>query len=445
MYMIGKKRVLAVVASLAFAAISFQFASADRLVGSSYIIDASASNTTAGTIGTSSSYKLVGSTGETAIGNGSGGSYMMGMGFVSQLAKSLSLTIQPSGLVANYLLDEPSGTLIADQSVYASYGSMQGTLSSVSGKLDTALSFNGSSQAISIPSNSQTQLSSKGTVMAWVKSSTTTGSMAAVSKSSNFWLGLASGRVTIYDWTSANTCSDTTVIADGSWHHIAVTLDSGVTNGSTIFVDGVAKKTCIWTPVSQTGYVAIGAVQSGASTYLQYFTGSIDHAKIYNRLLSPDEVLAEYNGQNSGAASGLTLGTITPGISNVTLSDVVVQTDGGSYTLAISQDHNLTNGSDTIPSISGSIASPTAWNEGVTKGLGFTLTATNATALPGTWNAGNSYSPFPGTATTFYTRSGQQTNADYLTMRVRADVVSTQVAHDTPYTNTITVTGTVTP
>lgn len=445
MYMIGKKRVLAVVVSLAIAALSFQFASADRLVGSSYIIDASVSNATAGTIGTSSSYKLVGSTGETAIGNGAGGSYVMGMGFVSQLAKSLSLTIQPSGLVANYQLDEPTGTLIADQSVYAAYGSMQGGLSSVAGKLDTALSFNGSSQAISIPSNPQTQLSSKGTLEAWVKSSTTTGSMAAVSKSSNFWLGLANGRATMYDWTSASTCSDTTVIADGSWHHIAVTLDSGVTNGSTIYVDGTAKKTCIWTPASQTGYVAIGAVQSGASTYLQYFTGSIDHVKIYNRQLSSDEVLAEYSGQNNGSASGLALGSITPGISNATLSDIVVQTDAGSYTLAINQDHNLTNGSDTIPSVSGSIASPAAWNEGVTKGLGFTLAATNATAIPGVWNAGNSYASFPGTATTFYTRTGQQASADYVTLRVRADVTSAQVSYDTPYTNTITVTGTVTP
>lgn len=441
----GKKRVVAAAVSLVLTAVSLQSVSADRFVGTSYIIDASISNNTAGTVGSSSSYKLVGSAGETVIGSGSGGSYVMGMGFVSQLAKSLSLTIQPTSLVAHYGLDEPSGTLISDRSVYAAYGTMQGALSSVTGKIDSALSFNGSSQAVSIPSNSQTQLSSKGTIEAWIKSSTTTGSLAAVSKSSNFWVGLSSGKAAIYDWTSATTCADSTVIADGSWHHIVVTLDSGVANGSTIYVDGVSKKTCTWTPASQTGYVAIGAVQSGASTYIQYFNGSIDHVKIYNRLLSSTEVLAEYSGENSGVASGLALGAITPGTSKAALSDVIVQTDAGGYTLAISQDHNLTNGSDTIPAISGSIASPIAWTEGATKGLGFTLSATNGTTIPGVWSSGNSYAPFPGSATTFYTRTGQQTGADYLTLRVRADVDSSQPSYTTPYTNTITVTGTITP
>lgn len=433
------------VITLAIAGCMVSFASADRFSSSSYVIDASIANGNGGTTGTSTSYKLTTSAGENAIGNGTAGSYIMGMGFVSQLTKSLSLTVQPSGLVAHYSLDETTGTLIADQSVYNTYGTMQGVLTSVAGKISTALSFNGSSQAVSIASNSQTQLASAGTLEAWVKSSTTTGNMAAVSKNNNFWLGLSSGRAAIYDWTSAAICNDTTVIADGSWHHIAVTLNSGVANGSTIYVDGVAKKTCIWTPVNQTGYVAVGAVQTGASTYTQYFTGSIDHVKVLNRLFSTDEVQAEYAGQNTGAVSGLSLGTITPGASNTTLSDVIIQTDAGSYALAMSQDHDLTSGANTIPPISGSIASPAAWTEGTTKGLGFTLTATNATAIPGTWNSGNSYARFPSTATTFYTRTGWQGSSDYLTMRVRADVATTQTSTGSSYTNTITVTGTITP
>lgn len=439
------RSVQTLVITLAIAGSSFQLAGADRLSSTSYVIDASIVNNTTGGTQSSTTYKLTSSAGETAIGSGAGGSYKMGMGFVAQLEKSLSLTVQPSGLVATYTLDEPSGKLIADQSVYGATGTFQGTLSSVSGKIDTALSFNGSSQAVSVANNTQTQLTSAGTLEAWVKSSTTTGSMAVVSKSSNFWLGVAAGKVALYDWTSGVTCSDTATVADGSWHHIAATMNSGVANGSTLYVDGTAKKTCTWTPVSQTGYVAIGAVQSGVSTYTQYFTGSIDYVKILNRRLSADEILAEYNGQNLGAVSGQSLGTITPGTSNTTLSDVIVQTDAGSYTLAINQDHDLMSGAYTIPAISGSIAVPAAWTEGATKGLGFTLTATNATAIPGTWNSGNSYAPFPGTATTFYTRTGLSVGNDYLTLRVRADVDSAQASVPVPYTNMITVTGTITP
>lgn len=444
--MVSKKRGIQVLAGmLVIAGCLFQSVSADRFSSTSYIIDASLTNNTAAGNGSSTSYKLTSSTGENAIGNGSSGSYKLGVGYVAQLDKSLALTVQPSGLVASYPLDETSGVLIADQSVYSAYGTFQGTLSSVVGKLGAALSFNGSSQAVSIASNTQTQLSSAGTLEAWVKSSTTTGTMAAVSKYNNFWLGLSSGTAAMYDWTTSTMCASSTSIADGSWHHIVVTLSSGVSNGSIIYVDGVQKKTCTWTPVSQTGYVALGAVQTGASTYTQYFTGSIDHAKILNRILSAAEVLAEYNAQNSGTPSGLSLGTITPGASNTVLSDIIVQTDAGGYTLAVNQDHDLTNGSYTIPSVSGSIASPAAWTEGTTKGLGFTLTATNATAIPGTWGSGANYAAFPGTATTFYTRTGQPTTNDYLTVRVRADVATTQTSLTTPYTNTITVTGTTTP
>jgi hypothetical protein len=268
--------------------------------------------------------------------------------------------------------------------------------------------------------------------------------LAAVSKASNFWLGLGSGKATTYDWTSGTTTSDTVVIADGNWHHIAITLNSGVANGSTLYVDGVAKQTFIWTPQFQSGIFTIGSVYNG-TTYSQYFNGSIDHVKVLNRILSATEILAEYTGQNSGSVSGLSLGTITPGTSNATLSDVIVQTDAGSYNLAINQDHNLTNGSDTIAPVSGSIAVPAAWTEGTTKGLGFTLTATNATAIPAGWNSGNSYAAFPGTATTFYSRTGLQSSRDYLTLRIRADVTSAQASYTTPYTNTITVTGTITP
>lgn len=225
-----------------------------------------------------------------------------------------------------------------------------------------------------------------------------------------------------------------------------MTLNSGVSNGSTIYVDGVAHKTCIWTPLAQTGRVAIGVVKTGASTYTQYFNGSIDHVKVINRILTADEIAAEYSSQNAGYGSGLTLGLITPGTSNTTLSDIIVQTDSAGYTLGINQNTDLTSGAYTIPAISGSIASPAAWSEGTTKGLGFTLTATNATAIPGSWSSGNNYASLPSAPTSFYTRTGfQGATGDYITMRLRADVDTTQASTVGAYSNVMTITGTATP
>jgi len=431
--------------SLVVAGLFFDVAVADRLNSANYIIDASISGNFGGNTN-SGNYKLTSSGGEAIAGSGSGGSYKIGYGYISNLEKSLSLTVHPSGLVAAYQLEETTGKAVADESINNAYGSMQGTLTSVTGKLGTALSFDGATQAVPIANNTQTQLTPTGTIETWIKSSTTTGSLAAVSKSSSFWLGLGNGKATTYDWTSGITTSDTTTIADGSWHHIAITLNSGVAAGSTLYVDGVAKKTFIWTPQFQSGIFTLGSVYNG-TTYSQYFNGAVDHVKVFNRMLSADEILAEYNAQNTGNGSGLSLGSITSGTSNTALSDIIVHTDSNGYTLAINENNDLTSGSFTIPAISsGSIASPVAWNEGSTKGLGFTLTATNATALPGTWSSGNSYAAIPTTATSFYTRTGiQSSTSDYITMRLRADVTSTQASTPSSYSNILTITGTITP
>lgn len=418
---------------------------ADRFTSTNYIIDASVMNNFGGST-SSTTYKLTSSGGEAVVGNGAGGSYKIGYGYISQLEKSMLLTVQPAGLVAAYRLDEVVNTIGPyDDSIYKASATPYNSPTVVSGKLGNGLSFNGTTQYAVVGNNTQTQVTN-GTVEAWVRSSTTSGSMVAVAKASSFWLGLGGGRATAYDWTSATTTSDTTVIADGSWHHIAMTITSGVTNGSTLYVDGVAKKTFTWTPASQGGWLAIGVASYNGGSYVQYFNGAVDHVKIFNRMLSAEEIAAEYSAQNSGYENGLTLGAITPGTSNTVLSDVLVQTDGGGYTLSINQDHDLMSGSDTIPAVAGSIASPTSWVEGTTKGLGFTLTATNATALPGTWASGNSYAPLPGTATTFYTRTGTQgSTGDYVTMRLRADVATTQPTTSGPYSNVMTITGTVTP
>lgn len=98
----------------------------------------------------------------------------------------------------------------------------------------------------------------------------------------------------------------------------------------------------------------------------------------------------------------------------------------------------------TIPGVAGDITTPLSWSEGTTKGLGFTLYGTNATALPGKWSSGSAYASLPGTATTYYTRTGYTGGVkDVHNMRLRLDTATTQYPGD--YSNTMTVTGTMTP
>lgn len=135
---------------------------------------------------------------------------------------------------------------------------------------------------------------------------------------------------------------------------------------------------------------------------------------------------------------------IIPGSSQTVEATATIATDAPDYLIAINQTGDLSDGSHTIPGVSGSIASPLAWDEGNTKGLGVSLVSTNATALPGKWNSGDSYAALPATATTIYSRSGfTGGSTDNLVLRYRLDVASSQPTG--AYTTTAVYTGTMLP
>ena len=139
------------------------------------------------------------------------------------------------------------------------------------------------------------------------------------------------------------------------------------------------------------------------------------------------------------------LGTITPGVSKTGTISASVITDAPGYSLSINQDTNLTSGANTIPAMTtGTIAVPTSWTEGTTKGLGITLTG--GPSIPVKWGSTGSYkyAAIPNTATTAYTRSGYTGGVtDTITMQPRVDVATNQATG--AYSNIVTITATLIP
>ena len=121
------------------------------------------------------------------------------------------------------------------------------------------LVFDGSS-TLSTAHNTDYAYSTSGdfTIECWVKTSTTTANMAIVSKAANTFAskdflirskGSTGVEVWIYDInSSAAALSSSTNIADGNWHHIALTRNSSGTNAGThLMVDGaVTSITTSW-------------------------------------------------------------------------------------------------------------------------------------------------------------------------------------------------------
>lgn len=439
------------------ACIGIRPAHADRYSSPSYTIDASTLNTF-GNSGTSSNYQLTSSGGEAIIGNGSGGSYKLGQGYVAQLEQSMRLHVQPNGLTAYYPLDEGSGTRITDSSANSYDGETVSAPAWGTGKLGQGMVFTGDAGAkyAKVADNAAISPTANGTFMFWVNIpdvSTTTGVTKGIlvklqhtgfdnppyeiiaSNSRIYFRTTTTGNVTREIFTSA-------VLTSGNWFHVAGTIDTS-TGKQVIYINGLESVSDTFPAVAlydSTGELRIGRQKDGFSN--RYLDGTVDHLKIFNRTLSDKEIKAEYDAQNAGRTSGLSLGTVIGGVSNTANFDAITQASTTSYSLAISQNGDLDNGTTTIPAVSGSIASPVAWSEGSTKGLGFTLVS--GSGIPGSWNSGNSYAALPGSATTFYTRTGYTVGAkDVLGMRLRLDTTTTQAAGD--YTNIMTITGTTIP
>lgn len=410
----------------------------------------------------STDYTMTALGGETIVGSGSSSSYIIDQA-PSSTAQTLQMSVQPSGLVAYYPLDENTGTTTADASSNQHDGTLSGTPTwNATGKIGSAVNINGATDgtgtgSVLISNNSSLPTGSAMTVEAWVNQAAwyqnqaiasvwqygTSGSWAIQTGTNhNLRIYLATSPTdtgTAYVDTAANTWN-----SFGSWHHVTVTYDGtqSQANMVQVYIDGVAVGTTV------TGTLPTTLLTSTAPLSLGSFpgqgralTGSLDQVKLFNRTLSSGEVSAEYSAQNSGTPTGFAFPKIIS--SSVTAQqDAIIRTSASNYSVSIQEDHNLQGSSSTIPAIGSTIASPSAWTEGTTQGLGFTLTG--APVYDSKWGSGANYAAFPTSATTIYTASGHVSTAiDVLHLAFRLGTSAAQASGT--YTNNITYTGTMLP
>jgi len=307
----------------------------------------------------STNYKLVSSAGESIVGNGSSGSYKLGQGYTPKLEQSLQLNVQPTAQVAYYPLDENTATAVWDVTTNNNDGNFAGTPTWATGKLGSALTVS-SSNYVSVPDDASFSVgSSSVTMMAWVNLSGlgTSGSIISQNGDSFELNKDSSNRLGVQ-----MTCSDSTLrrarestaslTATGAWYHVAAVFDptSGATsiyvNGSSRTVTYIdAQSACPSGLKNSTSPVTLGSRDTGANP----FSGTIDEIKFFSRAFTTKEITAEYTAQSKGIASAVSLSNITPGTSQTSNFDTIVQTDAASYNLAINQNHDMRNGGNGEP------------------------------------------------------------------------------------------------
>ncbi len=405
---------------------------ANLLQSSHFRLDPNVTNSVGG-VGSSASYKLTDSGGEAAVGAGSSGSYKLTQGYVSQLAHSVSLSVLPYGISAYYPLDTGTGIQAYDVSTNENRGSLNNSPNWVAGKIGQALSFNGSNQYVDVPSSSSLNLSDTVTLEAWVNLTDYANTNTIISKVSGS--GAANGTYELrtqastgylqfvgFD-TAQRTITSSVAVPTGSWVHVAATKGGGTV---TLYINGVAQGTgAVGITSSNANAMKLGA----RDDLTNYFKGSLDEVRIYGRTLTAAEIANEYSAGLSGLRFAHTLPNVTPGTSQSYNVDAIVRTDTAGYDLFIQAPQLLTHtvdGVTTIPSIAGTIASPTAWTEGVTKGLGFSVIS--ATQLESKWGTGPfNYAALPAVDTVYHSRVGYTAGLpEKTTLQFRADTLPSQ-------------------
>jgi hypothetical protein len=469
---IGRTLTATLIVALIFGATS---AMAATLTSPSYKIDGNMGGSFGGQT-SSTSYTMSAIGGEAIVGSGASGSYLLDQRVTTTSAQTMQLGVQPSGLVGYYPMDENTGTTTADASQYQHNGTLHTNVAATwntSGKIGGAVNMNGSAAGdwqgtggVHVADNANLPSGSAMTVEAWLKQDANPTNNSDRAIANHWYVSLIDSAYNSPSWSFGTTANgvltgsiansptdtggtyistNTGAFTYGTWQHVVMVYDGSLLPADKVrfYVNGsLVSSTVTGNPVASTLQDSTADFVIGAWPDIhQVMNGSIDQVKLFNRALSPAEITAEYAAQASGISTGLTLGALTSG-STTSMVDAIVRTNATDYNLGVQQDHDLQSGAATIPAISGSIASPLTWSEGVTKGLGFTLTG--APALDGKWNAGAKYAAVPSSATTFYSGTGHVNGAvDVINLRLRLDIAASQPVG--AYSNAITYTGTTIP
>jgi hypothetical protein len=204
--------------------------------------------------------------------------------------------------IGSWKLDQSTGTSAIDSSLYKNDGTLTNMTSPVcwvAGKIDNALQFDGVNDCVNCGNDSILNPSSAITVEAWVNMNDKTSFQEIVSRGAAFAVPASHGPYSmgiynnkIYwdtgDGTTRSSFSiDISNLSLNTWYHFVGTFDGTNQN---FYINGVkyAHQANIAFMRTDTNNTFIGG-------WLNKFNGKIDEVKIYNRVLSDDELLYNYS------------------------------------------------------------------------------------------------------------------------------------------------------
>ena len=201
------------------------------------------------------------------------------------------------GLVAAYGFEEGGGASVSDVSGNGHTGAISGASWTAQGRYGGALSFNGSSNLVTVGASPLLNLTSGMTLEAWINPTAASGTRDVLIKEgtnvdlynlyARNWRGRPESNVYA---GGANRVAEGATLPTNTWSHLAGTYD-----GTTLrlYVNGVQVASAAYSGTigTSSGPLRIG----GNSLWGEYFQGAIDEVRIYNRALTALEIQTDMN------------------------------------------------------------------------------------------------------------------------------------------------------
>ena len=212
---------------------------------------------------------------------------------------NVSNVAPPPGLVAAYAFSEGSGTTAGDRSGNGRTGTITGAAWTAAGRFGSALSFNGTSDWVTVADANALDLTTGMTLEAWVNPAVLSGWRTVIMKERTGGIAYSlyghdnapRPAVTV---TLTGTVEQSTPgvaqLAIGTWTHLAATYDGATLR---LYVNGaqVNSRAVTGAMLTSTSPLRIG----GNGVWGEFFQGLIDEVRVFDRARTQAEIQSDMN------------------------------------------------------------------------------------------------------------------------------------------------------
>jgi hypothetical protein len=209
----------------------------------------------------------------------------------------------PSDMVAWWTADNTAN----DLSGYGNHGTLHGAASYTTGMVGAAFSLPTIADYVEVPNAATLNFTGNFSIDAWINTvNATSASILDKRGGTNanpvgYHVFISSGHIGFQladGQPFLNHVSAGPLVADGAWHHVAVSIDRSSTTGGNLYVDGQLVDTFDPTTrpgsISNTSVLHMGLRLIGSPQTFENFQGAIDEVELFDRALSAQEVQAVF-------------------------------------------------------------------------------------------------------------------------------------------------------